>query len=331
MSTFRVLILTDHRGHSKENSLYALSRALARHPQCRQVEVASRGHASHTAFFEGKQHSQLFARTVDERFHFEEGGSAFTHSLHQVDPREYDIIWLRLPPPLLPHFLQFLPDVVPHALIINNPKAIQLTGDKRFLLNFPQLCPPMQLCDSLEDILHFKQQFPIVLKPYQEYGGKGIIKIAGATVWKGAQLLSFAEFADQYTQQPQGYLGVKFLEQVNQGDKRIIVVNGHVMGASLRMPPPDSWICNVAMGGHSTPTEVTDAEKALIAQIHPSLSQLGIVMYGVDTLMGDDGKRVLSEINTTSIGGLPQIEQLTGKPLVTQAIQHMVDYIQQNR
>ena len=50
-------------------------------------------------------------------------------------------------------------------------------------------------------------------------------------------------------------------------------------------------------------------------------------MYGVDTLVGDDGKRVLSEINTTSIGGLPQIAKMEGKLLVKQATNLIWEYI----
>ena len=74
------------------------------------------------------------------------------------------------------------------------------------------------------------------------------------------------------------------------------------------------------MGGSSNRTEVEPEEEAIIKLINPILTQRGIVMYGVDTLVGDDGKRVLSEINTTSIGGLPQIAAMQQEPLVEKAI-----------
>ena len=66
---------------------------------------------------------------------------------------------------------------------------------------------------------------------------------------------------------------------------------------------------------------------AIIEKIDPILAKMDIVMYGVDTLVGDDGRRVLSEINTTSIGGLPQIAQMEGKPLVKQATDLIWAYI----
>ena len=117
---------------------------------------------------------------------------------------------------------------------------------------------------------------------------------------------------------------------MEQGDKRIIVVNGNILGASLRLPPADSWICNVSLGGTSSITDVSQEEYHIVETIDPILSKMGIVMYGVDTLVGDDNKRVLSEINTTSIGGLPQIARLKNEPLVEKAINLILAYVEKN-
>ena len=77
----------------------------------------------------------------------------------------------------------------------------------------------------------------------------------------------------------------------------------------------------------SNDSYVSKEEVAIIEKIDPVLAKMGIVMYGVDTLVGDDGRRVLSEINTISIGGLPQIAQMEGKPLVKQATDLIWAYI----
>ncbi len=188
----------------------------------------------------------------------------------------------------------------------------------------------MRICTSLENITAFKEQFPIVLKPFREYGGKGIVRIDGNKVWDGKTQLTFEDFKSKLESQPIEYLAVKFLKNVTKGDKRIVAVNGKIMGASLRLPPENSWLCNVAMGGSSNLTEVDDDEIEIIKTLNPVLSKMGIVMYGVDTLVGDHGKRVLSEINTTSIGGLPQIAKLTGKPLVKEATDLIWNYVAKN-
>jgi len=105
-------------------------------------------------------------------------------------------------------------------------------------------------------------------------------------VWDGKAEKSFTDFIQQLNGSEVEYLGVKFLSNVSQGDKRIVVVNGKVLGASLRLPAQDSWICNVAMGGSSNYAEIDEAERQIIQRINPTLSRLGLVMYGVDTLMG---------------------------------------------
>ncbi|MEM8528380.1 MAG: glutathione synthetase [Bacteroidota bacterium] len=329
MRKFRMLVLTDHTNHSAENSLYALVKAMNVHPSCLQLDVATRGNPSNDLFFKGQIAKDLFVNEVNEDFAFSANGLSFKRNIRLENLKTYDVIWLRMPPPLSSDFLDFLQQAFPQQLIINDPKGIQIAGSKEFLTRFPECCPPMKVCESIADIVHFKSRFPIVLKPFREYGGKGIVRIDGEQVWEENQQITFAEFIDKIRDTNIQYLGVKFLKNVSKGDKRIIVVNGKIMGASLRLPAQDSWLCNVAMGGSSNFTEADEDEMEIVRQINPPLSEMGIVMYGVDTLVGDDGKRILSEINTTSIGGLPQIAQLTGKPLLKEAADLIWSYIKE--
>lgn len=322
-----MLILTDHSGHSAENSLYVLARAMALHPQCNQLDIATRANPDNLAFFQGRASDALSVSSVGEDFAFDAKGKNFTRSLRDVSLREYDVVWLRLPPPLGLDFLEFLADAFPEQLFINDPKGIYKTGSKAFLLNFRDYCPPMQHCKSVEDIIKFKSRFPIVLKPLREYGGKGIVRVEEDQVWQGDQQFSFDAFIKQQRGSAPDYIGVKFLKNVSEGDKRIVVVNGTIIGASLRLPAEGSWLCNVAMGGRSRPAKVTSEEQAIIAGIHPKLTKLGIVMYGVDTLVDDQGRRVLSEINTTSIGGIAQIARQDDVSLVEKTVALIWDYI----
>ena len=327
MRKFKVLVLTDHADHSSENSLYVLVQAMRVHPRCAQIDVATRSNELNDFFFKEYVTKELFVIEADENFVFTPTGMPFKKNLRRSLIQIYDVIWLRMPPPLSNEFLNFLIEEFPNQLIINNPIGIQITGSKKFLTRFPEYCPPIKVCKSLEDIIAFKEQFPIVLKPFQEYGGKGIVRIDGNQVWEGENRTNFEDFIEKIRDTNIEYLGVKFLENVSQGDKRIIVINGKVMGASLRLPAKDSWLCNVAMGGSSNFAEADEYEIEMIRQINPVLSEMGILMYGIDTLMGDKGKRVLSEINTTSIGGLPQIAELTGYPLVKEAADLIWNYI----
>ena len=327
MASFKMLILTDHRNHSPENSLYVLAREMYQHPDCVKIDVATRGLERNKYFFEKHIVKNVVAHAVDEQFIYRPNGAAFNNNQQLVSISDYEVVWLRLPPPLSVSFVHFLKNTFPDQLFINDPAGIYQTGSKAFLTRFPNLCAPMKICHSIDDIIAFKSQFPIVLKPFREYGGRGIVKIDGEKVWMGKDETTFDRFTQSLPSGQLSYLGVQYLKNVNQGDKRIIVVGEQIMGASLRLPAANSWLCNVSMGGHAVSTEVAPEEVAMVEQLTPKLSEMGIVMYGLDTLVGDDGQRVLSEINTTSIGGLPQMAVFEGKPLVKEAIHRIAGYI----
>lgn len=331
MNKFKVLILTDHTNHTDQNSLYPLVKKMLQHDLTDSIDIVSRANLGNNSFFECQKNSEIFVSSVNEEFTFTKSGIFLETNLRQEKPSSYDLIWLRMPPPLTKEFLDFVHSVFIEQFVINNPEAIYETGSKEFLANFFELCPPLKLCRSIDDIVAFKNQFSIVLKPFREYGGKGIVKIEGNDVWLGKQKIEFADFVNSLKDQNIEFLGVKFLKNVTEGDKRIVVVNGKIMGASLRLPSKGSWICNVAMGGSSTIAEVDEDEVNIIEKINPILSEMGIVMYGVDTLVNDEGKRVLSEINTTSIGGLPQITKLKNLPLLEEAIDLIWMYYLKNK
>lgn len=331
MKKFNVLILTDHTNHSKENSVYAFAKALRNHQFTNQLDIATRGISENDNFFKHFVTQNILATKVKQDFRFTDTGLLLKRELRKKSLRDYDLIWLRLPPPLDKKFLDFLTNEFPDCFIINSPTAIYKTGSKEFLMNFRNFCPPMKVCKSIEDIIELKNQFPIVLKPFREYGGKGLIRIDGKRAWKENQQMTFNEFISTLNGDCIEYLGVKFLKNVKKGDKRIIVVNGKVMGASLRLPAEDSWLCNVSMGGTSNIAEIVGEELQIIEAVNPQLSKMGIVMYGLDTLVDDEGKRVLSEINTTSIGGLPQIAQIKNQPLVDEAIDLIWKYYLKNQ
>lgn len=321
------LILTDHTAHSSENSLYSLAVELVLHKHVARVDVASKKSLENNAFFSCRKNADLWITEVDENFEFKKKDHPLDKLDSKCELKSYDFIWLRLPPPLSESFLHFLDRQFKGKVIINNPLSILETGSKAFLLNFIEVCPPLQLCNSAEDILNFSQRFPIVLKPLREYGGRGILKIENNRVSNGIENYSFDEFLLKFEESPTEYLAVKYLRNVKQGDKRIIVIDGEIMGASLRLPKQDSWLCNIAMGGTSQHTEVLAEEVEIVKVLNPILGSKGIVMYGVDTLMGDYGKRVLSEINTTSIGGLPQMARLQNTPLVKIGVNLIVNNI----
>lgn len=322
-----MLVLTDHAAHSSENSIYGLLQELRKHPRCKGIDTASRSVPKNTLFFTHHQQRSIHVAPVDEGFSFRPDGHFFKNRLRLASLYEYDVILLRLPHPVTIDFWQFLSGIYPEKQIINRPSGIYKTSNKLFLLQVADLCPPIRRCASAADIIEFQAQFPIVLKPAYNYGGKGIVKIEGDKAWTGNQSIPLAQFLKTFQDSPTEYLGMKYLKNVDQGDKRIIVLNSHILGASIRLPAKGSWMCNVAQGGQAIPAEVDAEEQKIAATLSPLLAELGVIFYGFDTLVDDNGKRTLSEINTLSIGGLVQIANFTGKPVVREAAYLIWDYV----
>lgn len=328
-ASFRALILTDHLAHSADNSIYRLARALALHPDNERVHVASRGIEENRPFFYQMEAQPLRVTEVDEHFAFSATGNAFEDSPLQVAAEEYDWIWLRLPRPIPDGFFDFLLRALPGKTIVNHPAGIALTSNKRFLLEFPDWCPEMRLITRVEDILSIPPTDSFVLKPLENYGGKGVIRLQKGWISMGTRQVMLKNYLPQLEAELSkgGYLAMRYLKKVKRGDKRVVVVNGQIIGAALRIPPKGSWLANAAQGGSAQWAEADEREQAMAAALSERLLPLGIAFFGMDTLTDDLNQRVLSEINTLSIGGIQQMADLSGHPLVEKAIEELMKYI----
>jgi glutathione synthase len=99
----------------------------------------------------------------------------------------------------------------------------------------------------------------------------------------------------------------RYLPQIRQGDKRIILVDGEPMGGVLRVPPEGEARANLHVGGRAVKTELTARERAICAAIGPTLRAQGLVFVGIDVI-GD----FMTEINVTSPTGIQEIARLDG-------------------
>lgn len=331
MRSLNWLILTDHSGHSLHNSMYALTRTLAADARTASVFVASRGDGRNAAFFGGALASRLYGRMATPDFSFDPTGAQFTESPQSTFYGEADVVWLRLPPPADPVFFAHLTSYAPASApsIVNHPTGILETGSKAFLTHFPDFTPAVRRVQSTDEVQRFAAQFPVVLKPLREYGGKGLVRILDGMAEVDDQRQPLDRWLkDNATSIEAGdYLAMKYLKNVTAGDKRILVVNGNILGASLRLPAAGQWLCNVAKGGTSVVAETTPEEEAMVAAIAPVLLERGVVIFGADTLLDDAGKRVLSELNTNSIGGFPQAQEQTGRPILQQTIDGLYGFL----
>lgn len=326
MKKYSIIVLTDHSNHSKENSLYALVNEFLHNERISNVHVASRAIRDNHSFFENPLGQPLHATSAKYPLAFSENGTFFDHPV-QIDVSSFDLVLLRLPHPVSDHFLLSLKELFNNTLIINDPKGIIKTSIKTILLNYQDICPPMKVCTSIDDVISFSGEFECVLKPLKDYGGKGIVKISGNTTDDGIQLHDTLQYMESIRTriEKEGMLAVKFLRNVDQGDKRTIVVGGEIMASSLRLPAKGKWLCNVSQGGISENAAPTNEEYSIVERIRTDMKENGIHIYGIDTLVNDEGIRILSEINTLSVGGFPQAQAQTGKPIIKFTINSIIN------
>jgi glutathione synthase len=323
---YDILVLTDHRLHSAENSVYALSAALLAHPLVNSVDIASRGLEENAMFFDGHTNAVLSVIPAVSRMTYRRGRNLLESSASEAELADYDFVFLRLPPPIPVRLFRSLPEAMPEDHIVNEPSGIIRTASKAFLLEVAELCPPMHMIRKRSDALDFLGPYnAIVLKPLYGYAGNGVVKFTKehAEMSNGNRLfhrIFFKEWSPPY-------IGMQFLDNVAEGDKRTIVVNNKIMGSALRKPTGGKWTCNIANGGVASHAIPDATDHKIATRLSTELGKQGILIFGFDTLMNNDGQRVLSEVNTMSIGGLKQIRDAEEKPILKEVVSEVMQHL----
>ncbi len=328
---YNLLVVTDHATHSATNSLYKLSVALHADKRSKNVWVCSKGFEQNRDFFSGHPDATLHVSEVNDSFEFDPSGNLLLNTSIPIDKEQIDAVLIRMPQPLDKTFILSLESIASAGKIINRPQGAVLTSSKEFLVQVAHLCPSPRMCYSLREAIDLSRQVEIVLKPIFSYGGRGIVRLSHQNFWHGMERHKAEDISLFLNDEHFPMLAMKYLPNVSFGDKRTIVVNRQIVGSALRLPAKDSWLCNVAQGGHAIISEANEEELMIERELTPLLYDKGVVMYGFDTLVDDDGLRVLSEINTLSIGGLGPMEELSGKPILKKTAQLLWDYIEANR
>lgn len=323
MRKIRLLVLTDHSKHSAQNSLYAIVRAFHKLGKFTAVDIASRGNPLNIPALVDLTSSAVYVHSSQADFSYASANADIERDIHPMDIADYDFLLLRIPRPLPPDFFKHLITSIPATRIFNNPHGIEKTSSKEFLVNFPDLTPPLKLCHNMEDVLAFAETYDTVIKPLKDYGGHGIMRINDRGYWEGNTELTKDAFEKRVLEQGFPLLAMKFMKNVHKGDKRIVVAGGEILTSTLRIPQEDSWMCNVAQGAQAVTTDITEREEEIIRVLDRILRKEGIIIYGVDTLEDEDGLRYLSEINTLSIGGIGPADKLLNKPVTLTAVQKL--------
>ena len=218
---------------------------------------------------------------------------------------EFDSIFIRQDPPFNLQYISntYLLDQLKNPLIINNSKEIRNYPEKHIMMNFPNLTPPTLISSELDSIINFIiKQEAVVIKPAYGNGGLGIEKIDK----NKKNLRSFIKkYINNFSNNP--VIIQKFLKKYTKGDKRIILLNGKVQGAVLRIPKKNSIKANFHAGGSALKTSLTIKENLICQKIKKFLISKKLYFVGIDVIDG-----YLTEINITSPTGIQEINRLDG-------------------
>jgi glutathione synthase len=219
---------------------------------------------------------------------------------------ELDVVWMRKDPPFDLRYVyatHLLSLVRPPTLVVNEPQALRDANEKLVTLRFPALIPETLVSSRIAELLAFRQLLggEMIVKPLGGAGGDGIFHLPD----RDRNVRAILEMATR--KESELLLAQRYLPEVREGDKRIIMVEGEPKGALLRVPHETESRANLHVGGEATKTRLTPRDLEICGAVGPMLRAMGVVFAGLDVIGG-----WLTEINITSPTGIREIEKLDG-------------------
>ncbi|WAP69876.1 glutathione synthase [Jiella pelagia] len=239
----------------------------------------------------------------------EEEGNHFTLGpLEKRDLGAADVVLLRQDPPFDMAYItstHILERVQPKTLVVNDPASVRNAPEKIFVTEFPDLMPETLITKDPLEVAEFRKEFgEIVMKPLYGNGGAGVFHITR----EDRNITSFMETFGLLFREP--FIVQRYLKDVRQGDKRIILVDGKVAGAINRVPAETDARSNMHVGGVATATELTAREEEICERIGPALRERNLLFVGIDVIGG-----LLTEINVTSPTGIREVARFGGNDI----------------
>lgn len=206
-----------------------------------------------------------------------------------------DVILMRKDPPFNNEFI-YATHLLEMAekegtLIVNRPQSLRDYNEKLFATHFPQCCPPVLVTKDAARLRQFHAEHKdVIFKPLDGMGGASIFRIREDGTNLGVIIETLTAHGTQTI------MAQKFIPEIVDGDKRILMINGEPIPYALaRIPTGGETRGNLAAGGRGEGRPLTDRDRWICAQVGPTLKEKGLLFVGLDVI-GD----YLTEINVTS-------------------------------
>ena len=220
---------------------------------------------------------------------------------------ELDIVLMRRDPPFDMNYIYttYMLELAENAgtLVINRPQSLRDANEKFFITNFPQCCVPMMISSQSDLIRDFVSQHGhCVVKPLDGMGGESVFQVNDTDM----NLNVILETITRHDSRP--VMAQKYIDEISQGDKRILMVNGEPVPYALaRFAGEGDFRGNLAKGGSSKGVPLSERDQWICSQVGPELKKRGILFSGLDVI-GD----WLSEVNVTSPTCIRELDEEFG-------------------
>ncbi|MEW6037471.1 MAG: glutathione synthase [Pseudomonadota bacterium] len=229
-----------------------------------------------------------------------------------------DVILMRKDPPFDQEYIYatYLLECAENrgVYVVNRPRSLRDANEKLFTAWFPQCCAPTLVAREAGRIREFlREHGEIVLKPLDGMGGASIFRVA-----EGDHNLSV--ILETMTQHNRRFvMAQRYLPEIRDGDKRILVVNGEAVPYALaRIPAHGESRGNLAAGGRAEGRELSERDRWIVSQVGPTLRERGLVFTGLDVI-GD----YLTEVNVTSPTCIQELDTLFGLNISAMLMDHI--------
>ncbi len=238
----------------------------------------------------------------------------------------FDAIFFRANPPLDPIMLNFLDSVKDDVFIVNSLQGMREANNKLYTAAFgdahSNIIPNTHVSKNKEYLvkqIRESKADKMILKPLNGFGGSGVILIEKSAMNNIKSLLDFYITSGDGSS---NYVILQdYIEGADQGDVRILLLNGEPVGAMKRVPGSDDHRSNVSAGGSIQRHTLTKVEKALCKQIGPKLVKDGLYFVGIDVIGGK-----LVEVNVMSPGGITYMNKVYKSK--TKVEERVIDFLE---
>ena len=272
------------------------------------LEAQRRGHR--VAWYPARnlflREGRLMTRASSVQLRDEVGNHVTAEPFREREVIDADVVLMRQDPPFDMTYISatyLLESVSDRVAVINAPAAVRDAPEKLLVMQFPDLMPPTLITCNDDDIRAFHREHKdVILKPLYGNGGEGVFRIEADGINLNALLDLYAR---HYVGLP--IVAQKFLTEVHQGDKRILLLDGKPVGAIDRFPPPGEVRANMHVGGRAAATRLSARDEEICEAVGEELRRRDLLFAGIDVIGGH-----LIEINVTSPTGMREVSEFGG-------------------